>query len=156
MEPFLTNKILDACILNGVAVVTTVAENEKDAFTASWFSQVSLNPVLLMVSIAKVRHSNSLIKKSRMFNINVLSEQQLHFARHFGLISGKVIDKFDSIMHINGKNGAPVLQETKAIAECDLVSVYPAGDHELFIGKVTFFTEDKGRKPLLFKGIDYW
>ncbi len=152
----LTSKILDSVILNGVSVVTSIYKDKKAGLTASWFAQISFSPVLLMISIAPQRHTYSIIKQSNIFNVNVLSNNQIDIARHFGLTSGHTIDKFEKIMYSNGKNGAPVLPDTKAQFECNLLNTYVAGDHNILIGEVTNFIEDKSKTPLLFKGTDYW
>ena len=156
MGSILKGKILDTAIMNGVSVVTSSSQNKRAGCTVSWFAQVSFSPVLIMISLSSARHTYSLITKSNIFNVNVLSDTQLDIARHFGLISGRTTDKFEKITCILGKNNAPVLPEVKALFECRVVHTYQAGDHDLFIGEVTSFTEDAAKKPLLFRGADYW
>ena len=156
MSPILKGKILDSAILNGVSVVTSSNQGNKGGLTASWFAQVSFSPVLIMVSVAPQRHTYSIIKESNIFNVNVLSTKQLDVGRHFGLTSGHTIDKFEKITHTDGKNGAPILPELKALFECNLINSFTAGDHLLLIGEVTYFTEDNTKIPLQFKGADYW
>ena len=156
MCQILKGQILDSAILNGVSVVTSVYNRKKGGLTASWFAQVSFSPVLIMVSVAPQRHSYSIIKESNIFNVNVLSREQLDIARHFGLTSGHTIDKFKKITYTEGQNGAPILPDLKALLECNLINSVTAGDHLLLIGEVTYFSEDNAKIPLQFKGTDYW
>ena len=60
-------------LVHGVYVVTTRCGDRVNGMTASWVSQVSLSPLLLMVSIAPARYSHDLIKESGIFAINVLT-----------------------------------------------------------------------------------
>ena len=156
MSPILKEKILDQSILNGVSVVTSIYKNKKGGLTASWFTQVSFSPVLIMVAIAPQRHTYSIIKESNIFNVNILSSKQLDIGRHFGLTSGRSIDKFEKITYTEGHNGAPILSDTKALFECNVIDTFTAGDHILLIGEVTYFTEDDAKIPLQFNGADYW
>ncbi|MBU1863444.1 MAG: flavin reductase family protein [Candidatus Omnitrophica bacterium] len=156
MSSILTGKILDSAIVNGVSVVTSLFGDKKGGCAASWFAQVSFAPVLIMVSLTEQRYTYSLIKKSSLFNINILADNQLDLGQHFGLKSGHSLDKFKDITHSPGKNTAPIIPHCKAYAECRLIDTFKAGDHNLLIGEITHFSEDTTKTALLFKGVDYW
>ena len=61
-----------AALVHGVYVVTTRVGEKINGMTAAWVSQVSLKPLLVMVSIAPPRYTHTLIKESGIFAINVL------------------------------------------------------------------------------------
>jgi flavin reductase (DIM6/NTAB) family NADH-FMN oxidoreductase RutF len=58
-------------LVHGVYVVTTRVGEKVNGMTAAWVSQVSLNPLMVMVSIAPARYSHTLIKEAGIFAINV-------------------------------------------------------------------------------------
>ena len=77
-------------LVHGVYVVTTRCGDRLNGMTASWVSQVSLSPLLLMVSIAPARYSHDLIKESRVLAINVLATGQVDLGKRFGFQSGRL------------------------------------------------------------------
>ncbi|MBF0463513.1 MAG: flavin reductase [Nitrospirae bacterium] len=137
-------------ITHGVYVITVNAGGKINGMTASWVSQVSFNPLMLMVSIAPGRYSNELIKESGYFAINVLSAKQDGEARLFGFSSGRDVDKFKNTAHFKAPNGSPVIESAMAYCECKLAHVFSAGDHELFVGDVVAAKLLKDVNPLLF------
>jgi flavin reductase (DIM6/NTAB) family NADH-FMN oxidoreductase RutF len=107
-----------------------------NGMTAAWVSQVSLKPLLVMVSIAPARYSHTLIKESGIFAINVLTSDQAELAKRFGFKSGRQIDKFASLDWVPASSGAPVLPQAYAYLDLKLAHTYTAGDHTLFLGEV--------------------
>ncbi len=141
----------------GVYIITTKSGDKINGMTASWVSQVSLMPIMLMVAIAPERYTHGLIKESGYFAINTLSEDQMDTAKHFGFKSGRTVDKFKDTSYFNAKNGSPVLDRSLAFYECKLVDTFNAGDHTLFAGEVLeakLLKDDK--TPLLFYWDDYF
>ena len=124
-------------LVHGVYVVTTRAGEKVNGMTAAWVSQVSLKPLLVMVSIAPARYSHTLIKESGIFAINVLTKDQAELAKRFGFKSGRKIDKFVGLDYLTAVTGAPILPQAYAYLDLKLVHTYTAGDHTLFVGEVT-------------------
>jgi flavin reductase (DIM6/NTAB) family NADH-FMN oxidoreductase RutF len=144
-------------LVNGVYVVTTRLGDKVNGMTAAWVSQVSLNPLLVMVSIAPSRYSHTLIKESGIFAINVLSREQVDLAKRFGYKSGRKIDKFAGLDYLTASSGAPILPQAYAFLDLKLVQTFTAGDHSLFVGEVL---EAKilhpQSQPLIFKKSDFF
>jgi flavin reductase (DIM6/NTAB) family NADH-FMN oxidoreductase RutF len=107
-----------------------------NGMTASWVSQVSLSPLLLMVSIAPGRYSHELINESKVFAVNVLTEDQVDLAKRFGFASGRQVDKFAGLDYITDATGSPVLTQAHAYFDAHLVDTFPAGEPTLFVGEV--------------------
>jgi flavin reductase (DIM6/NTAB) family NADH-FMN oxidoreductase RutF len=149
--------IVSKAISQGVYVITVKTKDRVNGMTAAWVSQVSLNPLMLMVSIAPARYTHNLIKEAGYFAINTLSEEQTDLAKHFGFKSGRKTDKFEGISYSDAPNGSPVLDKALAFFECRLVDTFKAGDHTLFVGEVIsdrLLNEDKN--PLIFHWEDYF
>jgi flavin reductase (DIM6/NTAB) family NADH-FMN oxidoreductase RutF len=144
-------------LVNGVYVVTTRLGDKVNGMTAAWVSQVSLNPLLVMVSIAPPRYSHTLIKESGIFAINGLSREQVDLAKRFGYKSGRKIDKFAGLDYLTASSGAPILPQAYAFLDLKLVDTFTAGDHSLFVGEVL---EAKllhpQSQPLIFKKSDFF
>jgi flavin reductase (DIM6/NTAB) family NADH-FMN oxidoreductase RutF len=149
--------IVTKAISHGIYVITVRTKEKINGMTAAWVSQVSLNPIMLMVSIAPARHTHDLIKESGYFAINTMSEDQKNLVRHFGFKSGRKVDKFEGLSYFDAPKGSPVLKEALAFFECRLADTFKAGDHTLFIGEVftaKLLKDDK--KPLIFHWEDYF
>lgn len=141
---------------NGVYVVTTRLKDRTNGMTAAWVTRVSFSPPLIVVSIGRERFSHDLIKESGFFAINILREGQEGLGRHFGLRSGRHVDKFSGMDYFTLRTGSPILPDTAGYLECKLFSLYEAGDHTLFVGEVIDGASFSGARPLLFRREDYF
>ena len=120
----------------GVYIVGAAHNEQRDAFTAAWVMQVSFTPLLLAVSIHPEHASYPLLKEAQAFTVNVLKRGQLEIARRFGTRSGREYDKLAGVRWHPGRSGAPVLDDALAYFDCELTDRFPAGDHELMLGRV--------------------
>ena len=131
----------------GVTVVTACGPDGKlEGVTANSFSTVSLDPPLVLWSLARSAASFGNFRSSKHFAVNVLGVKQLALSRHF---STPKIDKLAGIDHVIGRGGVPVLAGTIAHFECETHSVVDAGDHVIFIGRVLDASFKDG-EPLVF------
>ena len=144
-------------LVHGVYVITTRLGDRLNGMTASWVSQVSLSPLLLMVSIAPPRYSHDLIKESGFFAVNVLTAEQVDLGKRFGFQSGRRVDKFAGLEYLTAATGSPILPQAYAFFDLKLVETFPAGDHTLFVGEVL---EAKilqpEKRPLIFSKEDFF
>lgn len=150
-------EIAFAALVHGVYVITTRLADVVNGMTASWVSQVSLNPLMLMVSIAPSRYSHDLIKKSGVFAINVLDSAQADLGKRFGYKSGRQVDKFAGLEWTTAATGAPILPQAYACLDLKLKDTCPAGDHTLFLGEVVAAKIlHPQAQPLVFKKSDFF
>uniref|UniRef100_A0A7V6A4W1 Flavin reductase n=1 Tax=Desulfobacca acetoxidans TaxID=60893 RepID=A0A7V6A4W1_9BACT len=144
-------------LVHGVYVITTRSGERINGMTASWVSQVSLSPLLLMVSIAPSRYTHDLIKESGVFAVNVLSQGQVDLGKRFGFASGRRVDKFAGLNYITADTGSPILSQAWAYFDARLVETFPAGDHTLFVGEVaTAKILHPEMQPLVFSKKDFF
>jgi flavin reductase (DIM6/NTAB) family NADH-FMN oxidoreductase RutF len=119
-----------------VSVVTVGRGGVESALTTSWLSQVSFDPPLLMVAIAKVHHSAQFPPSTKNFVLNLLREGQEKLAGHFARESFTGEDKLAEVPTHPAPSGAAILDEALAYFDCQVEAVHPAGDHILVIGRV--------------------
>ena len=122
-------------LTQGVYVVGVAHGEVRNAFTAAWVMQVSFDPLLLALSINPHHSSYGLLKEGRAFSVNVLKKGQLELAAHYGRPAGP--DKLALMEWTTGRIGVPLLLESLAWFECQVVGEHLAGDHVLVLGKVT-------------------
>ena len=118
----------------GIYVLTTAHEKRINGMIASWVSQVSYDPLLIMVGVHTRRYTHQLLEKSGCFALHVIDRQQAEFLARFKGSVPKA--KFSSVQWERGQTGCPILQESLAYLECNVKTKYTPGNHTLFLGEV--------------------
>jgi flavin reductase (DIM6/NTAB) family NADH-FMN oxidoreductase RutF len=121
-------------VSTGVYVVGVAYRGRMNAFTAAWITQVSFDPLLVALSVNPKNLSYSLLTKSGVFVLNMLKQDQLELARHFGTQSGADLEKLAGHRCRPGTLGAPILENAAAYLECRVMKSITAGDHEIVVG----------------------
>ena len=131
----------------GVTVITTSdITGTPFGLTVNSFTSLSLNPPLVVVCVDKTVDCYSCFDESKVFAVNVLSEDQEELSRRFAT---KRIEKFAGIQWRMGEHGLPLLDGVIGTIECKVTRSYEGGDHTLFLGEILSATA-KGDRPLLF------
>jgi len=118
----------------GVTVVTTLdGGGDPVGVTASSFNSVSLDPPLVLWSLAKTAHSMPAYQSSGGFNVHVLASHQSGISNQFARSSD---DKFAGIAWSPCDQGFPLLPEYAALFRCKTHYQYEGGDHIIFVGEV--------------------
>ena len=136
----------------GVCVVNTLEENgEIHGMTANGVASISLDPMLVMVSVAHKANTYPIMKKTQRYVINILSESQKDVAMEY---AKKVkTDDFNlDDQYVLTSSGMPFLKNSLASMECDVVNMHKEGDHTIFIGEVKDIVVADGPPLLFFKG----
>ncbi|CEJ13499.1 p-hydroxyphenylacetate 3-hydroxylase, reductase component [bacterium YEK0313] len=131
----------------GVTVVTTGARGHRSGVTVNSFSSLSLDPPLVLWSLARSSSSHAAFAEATHFAVHVLAEDQEALARQFAR-SG--IDRFAGIAVAEGPGGLPVLPDAAARFECRTLCRHWGGDHVIFVGQVEAFSLAADRRPLIF------
>jgi flavin reductase (DIM6/NTAB) family NADH-FMN oxidoreductase RutF len=124
--------------VTGVAVLTFEAEEGPRGMTVNSFTSVSLDPPLILVSVAKTSRSHELLAGGIPFTVNILGAEQELIARHFTRRG------VESTVHWNLDTSSPRLAGTLAHFECKPWRSYDAGDHTLVLGEVVDFSAREG------------
>ncbi len=134
----------------GVTIVTArTQEGELVGLTANSFNSVSLDPPLVLWSLASAAASLPAFRAGSHYAINVLGADQQALALRF---ASKGVDRFADVAFVDGAGGAPVLAGAAATFECFNRSRYEEGDHVIFVGEVERCTRREGASPLLYHG----
>ena len=118
----------------GIYVLTSSYEDEINGMIASWVSQISYDPLLVMVAVHTNRYSHHLIDKSGCFALHALARDQKDLLQRFkGSDAGA---KFETIEWKRGRTGSPILKACTAYFEAKVVESIRPGDHTLFIAEI--------------------
>ena len=134
----------------GVTVITTRDDAGRPfGLTANAVTSVSLAPPLLLVCVDRKAESHAHFFTSKVFVVNILSEEQEHISRRFAVSGG---EKFTDVPCRPGRLGALVLDGTLAHLECRIVETHEGGDHVIHLGEVDHAEVHDGRPLLFFQG----
>jgi flavin reductase (DIM6/NTAB) family NADH-FMN oxidoreductase RutF len=118
----------------GVTVITTrLPDGSFLGLTASSFNSVSLDPPLVLWSLAQGASSLPVFTGNSHYVINILSGKQAALAERFAM---RIENRFDGVDFDLSHTGLPILRDTAAWFECHNRSRYPEGDHVIFVGEV--------------------
>ncbi len=136
----------------GVTIVTTRdAAGHDVGMTANSFNSVSLDPPLILWSLAKNSLSLPAFMDSEHFAVHILAVDQEALSNRF---ARRGIDKFADLPISRGLGDSPLLNNCAARFQCKTAFRYEGGDHVIFVGEVKAF-EHSQRAPLLYHGGRY-
>ncbi len=139
--------------VTGVTIITTESQNgERVGITANSFNSVSLDPPLILWSIASASLSLSIFEAASDFAVHILRDDQSDLSQRFAQ-SGA--DKFTALNTKSGLGGVPLLPDCAARLECSLYGRHPAGDHIIYVAKVERLQSDPSARPLVYHGGRY-
>jgi flavin reductase (DIM6/NTAB) family NADH-FMN oxidoreductase RutF len=131
----------------GVCVLTAQHGERPAGMTLNSFTSVSLEPLLVLASLAHGARTLEAVRASERFAISILhrgqSEIALEFAARGAAFPADRVHRLD--------DGSLVVRHALAYLLCDLEELVPAGDHDLAIGRVRDFEATPG-EPLVFHG----
>lgn len=143
-------------LATGVTVLTTRAGERHETMTANAVMSVSLEPVLLVVSVRRDCRWAVAARAAGTFAVNVLSSSQEPLSRLCA--SPQRHDDPDAVLQHPGRttaSGLLVFDDALAAFDCRVHQELPVGDHDLFVGEVTELHVADAGAPLLYFGSGY-
>lgn len=129
------NKVMWS-IPNVLCLVGSRSGDEWNGMTQSWVTQVSMEPVLVAISVDNTAVTHRLIVDSGVFTINLWDRSDtkpfVKFSKpatyENGELNGQPIRE--------GTTGAPIFENAVAYVECTVWGSTDAGTHTVFYGEV--------------------
>src|SRR5919108_2411701 len=119
----------------GVTVMTTTVAGRMHGMTVSAFASVSLEPLLILVSVERTTVMHRMVGESGSFAINFLSERSESTARFFADNARLDGPEFRQGAYELGLTGSPILKEATGHIEATVYATHPAGDHSVILGE---------------------
>lgn len=136
----------------GVTVVTALGPDGRPmGLTVSSFNAVSLDPPLIVWSLALGSPNVEAFRAVAHYAVNVLAADQQALSERFAV---RNTDKFAGLEVTPGLGGAPLLPGCCAWFECRNEAQHGGGDHLIFIGRIERFRQSP-KAPLVFHGGRY-
>ena len=158
MNEAATHNVLErlAC---GLHALTVKHDGEEHGMTASWVSQASFHPPMIVVAVENRSKAVGMIRDAHHFALSVLRAGQRDVAEKLGRASAGAPNKLKGIKTKPAPtSGVPVLADALGWVECRVVATLPSGDHTLVLGEVLEAgVEHDGDQPLTAQeaGLEY-
>ncbi|GAB4342810.1 MAG: hypothetical protein Kow0099_20680 [Candidatus Abyssubacteria bacterium] len=117
----------------GIYVITCRRGDEKHGMIASWVSQISHDPPLVIVAVRTNRRIHPILQEAGAFALHVLEKSDKKLIGRFKLPTSA--ERFQGIECTTAETGSPIIKGALAWMDCALVDSITPGDHTLFIGK---------------------
>ena len=123
-------------IPNALALIGSRAGEERNAMTASWITQLSMEPVLIGVGVENTAVTHRLISEGGSFTVNLWNAEETRVFVKFskpatyadGTLNGRAVRE--------ATTGAPVFEEAIAWMDCEVRHALDLGTHTLFVGEL--------------------
>jgi 3-hydroxy-9,10-secoandrosta-1,3,5(10)-triene-9,17-dione monooxygenase reductase component len=136
LDPAAFRKALGS-FATGVTIITTRdAEGAPVGVTVNSFNSVSLNPPLVLWSLAENANSLPIFRAASHWAVHVLSSGQEDLSGRF---ARRGEDKFAGAELEPGVGETPLLRGCSARFQCRTAFQYEGGDHVIFVGEVLAF-----------------
>jgi len=123
--------------LTGVTVATTCGlDGEPVGMTANAFMSVSLDPPLVMLSVARTAASFEAMEQCDRYAVHILCDGQQELSKVFARSAADGVEKFDGVDWHRAEDGLPLLDGCLARIECTVVDRVELGDHVGYVGRV--------------------
>ncbi len=132
---------------SGVAVVGARDAEGDHGTTVSSFTSVSLEPPLVLVSLASNARILTPIEASRRFSVSVLAADQ-QAASTYLATRGRA-PGFGPVPTVRLSDDLPGVEAALAHLTCSIEAAIPQGDHTLLVGRVTSAAADPTPRPAL-------
>lgn len=133
--------------VTGVTIVTTRSADGTDVgLTANSFNSVSLDPPMVLWSLARTAASREAFEQAAYFAVHVLASDQEALSQRF---AKRGEDKFAGLPIARGEGGVALIADCAARFVCRTAYQYDGGDHIIFVGEVQTF-DHIDKRPLAF------
>jgi flavin reductase (DIM6/NTAB) family NADH-FMN oxidoreductase RutF len=154
MDPIRYFKQVMGLFPTGVTVVTSRLDGEVAGLTVNSFVSVSLEPLMILISIKKTSTTHELIRQAGRYTVSILAEGQDDVSTTFA--GAPLSERFKRVPTFDSPLGNPVVEGALAFLDAEVADARDEGDHTLFIGRVREFKIlDCDAKPLVYHRSGY-
>ena len=131
-------------------IVTAANGPRRGGLVATFVCLASLVDELprMLIALATQHHTHQLIEASGAFGLHLIAARQLEWVWHFGLQSGRDVDKLAGLSCESGVTGAPLLSEAIGWLDCRVETRLETGDRTAYLAEVVAARMNRSELPL--------
>lgn len=136
----------------GVFVLSSKSGDKVNACITNTCIQAANDPVRIAISVLNSNLTCDYIKDSGVFSVSVLDKTCIFDTiKHFGMQSGRDVNKFEGVKLPLDLNGVPYLPwSTNSVLSAKVTESIDLGTHTLFIAEVEDMKVLSDNKPLTY------
>jgi flavin reductase (DIM6/NTAB) family NADH-FMN oxidoreductase RutF len=123
-------------IPNALVLIGSRAGEERNAMTASWVTQLSMEPVLVGVGVDNDAVTHRLITEGGSFTVNLWDAEDTKVFVKFSKPATDDGSTLNARPVREATTGAPIFDEAVAWMDCQVRHTLDLGTHTLFVGEV--------------------
>ena len=135
MDAELINKVTWK-IPNALALIGSASGEKWNAMTASWITQLSMEPVLIGVAVDNKAVTHRLITEGGSFTVNLWSPEDTKTFVKFSKPATRDGNTLNGRPVQLAGSGAPIFDEAIAWMDLDVRQAINFGTHTLFVGEI--------------------
>jgi len=135
-------------IPHGLYICGVKDGDDVNGFTASWVTQASFQPPLIVSCVRQDSKSHAMIKASSVFALSILGAEQKELAQAFFKPQRRVGNKFEDVEFRLGETGCPIILDALGYVECQVIGTVEKGDHTVFVAEVIAAGVHRDGNPL--------
>lgn len=149
-------RTLMAHFATGVSVVAARHGPLLAGMTANGIATITVDPPILLASVARKAETHGAIIGSHAFSVSVLADDQRELAECFARpTTATKLTGFCDAPWKEAETGSPILDGALAYFDCRLTERHAVGDHTLFLGEIVAAGYREDASPLLWYGSRY-
>jgi flavin reductase (DIM6/NTAB) family NADH-FMN oxidoreductase RutF len=119
----------------GLYVISSKMDGRLNAQCGNSLFQITNSPRKIAVGINKSNYTYEFIRSSGVLAVNVLRQDQIPHVKHFGLQTGRKVDKFATVKYETRETGCPILPDALSYMELRVIapSCIDCGTHMIFV-----------------------
>jgi flavin reductase (DIM6/NTAB) family NADH-FMN oxidoreductase RutF len=134
----------------GVSVVTSQSGNHQHGMTVNSLTSVSLDPPLVVVTLANGTRTCELVRLSSVFGVTILAADQGAISDRFAGRDTHEENRFAGLDTFTLSSDVPFLRGGLAFLDCRAIFSYPLPNSTLFIGEVIAVESLQEADPLVY------
>lgn len=140
---------------SGVVIVSSQFQGIHHGMTVNSFTSVSVDPPLIVVTLANNTRTCELVRNSHEFGVTILSSLQKEISDRFAGKVGERENRFADLETFSLKSTTLLISGGLAWVDCAVIKEINLGNSTLFIAKVVAAKIEQG-DPLLYHDRDYF
>ena len=133
---------------SGVVVATTIGpRGEPRGFTATAFTSVSVDPMMVLICLGKSAECFPSFADASRFAVSILAAEQEDIAR---LLATRGADKFSGGRFRRGAHGLYFVRDAVATLTCRKAKTCEGGDHHVLLAEVEDIEVTEDREAMVF------
>lgn len=142
------NAMSDVCA--AVNIITTDGPAGRGGFTATAMCSVSDDPALLLVCMNQNSAQSHLFVENRRFCVNVLPDSHIPLAGYFAGGKQSMDERYAAAEWMTLETDSPVLKDALVSFDCEIEDIYPAGSHNVMVGRVVALNHNPSTDALVY------